>query len=68
MKILPLQDGKTYLDGRGQERTVMGATPDHPDWVWTQQGDWYDRASGRLVRFGKLAEPSVLDLVAESAR
>ncbi len=45
---LPLEDKREYRDGWGNLRTVMGDTADGR-WVWTLQGDWYERSTGRFV-------------------
>lgn len=46
--FLPLVDKRQYRDGWGNLRTPMGDTADGR-WVWTLQGDWYERSTGRYV-------------------
>lgn len=71
-----LEIGKTYVDGWGAERRVMGPTRVSPDWVWTLQGDWYRQSDGRKIgyvlmdktkpdgprRHEPMAKPSMWDL------
>lgn len=46
---MTLEDGKTYLRGDGSKETVGGTTKDHPEFVWTIQGNWYSRETGQYV-------------------
>jgi hypothetical protein len=33
---------------------------DHPEWVWSLQGDWYDRETGRVIAyFGDPVRPQL---------
>ena len=49
-----LGDGKTYRSGTGRRVTIGGAAKDHPEYVWSIHGDWYERSSGKLVHFSKI--------------
>lgn len=55
---MKLEDGKTYRNGRGREETVGGTTQHYADWVWTIQGNWYVRATGRAVGYHQTAPRS----------
>lgn len=45
-----LVDGYTYRRRAGtREETVGGTVEGHPDWVWTQSGLLYERATGRRI-------------------
>lgn len=46
-----LEVGKAYRDGRGKRQTIGGPTRDHPEWVFSISGDWFDRATGKMVMF-----------------
>ena len=46
-----LEDGKTYKRVDGSKHTVGGATKDHPEFVYTIQGDWYERSTGRYITY-----------------
>lgn len=48
---MKLEDGKTYARVDGQLETVGGTCKDYPDWVWTIQGNWFERATGRAIRY-----------------
>lgn len=52
---LKLEDGKTYLNGDGARVTIGGDTRIYPLWCWSIQGDWYVRATGERLTYGKLA-------------
>lgn len=69
-----LVDGRAYKDGRGGEAWIGGACRDHPAWVWSVQGNWYERATGRAIGYRRVEgtkdvwenyvrEPSPHDLV-----
>ena len=50
---MQLEAGRIYKDGRDYDRTVIGRTKDYPGWAYTLQGDWYEIATGKQVRYGK---------------
>ena len=43
--------GEKYKDGWGVESTVGGIVKNHPEWVWTVQGNWYRQFDGRWVAY-----------------
>lgn len=49
--MIKLEDGKTYARANGVEETVGGTTRDHPEWVWTIQGNWFVRATGQAIAY-----------------
>ena len=52
---MKLKPGFSYVDGWGQTHKVMGPTKHYPDWVWTADGGWYDRDTGRMIRMKPIA-------------
>ncbi len=80
---MELKDGKWYKTGRGTLQKVMGPARDHPEFVYTLQGDWFRRSDGRYITYIKdydeknrcigghhqpTTVPTGLDLVEESER
>lgn len=55
---MELKDGKTYRSERGSVETVGGTTKHYPAWVWTIQGNWYERATGRAIGYHQTAPRS----------
>lgn len=66
--MMLLEDGKTYHSGTGRRATIGGTTKHHPEYVWSIQGDWYERATGRFVHSCKRRghfvseEPGIRDI------
>lgn len=50
---MELLNNTTYRDGDGRTYTVVGETKSHPEYVWTIQGFWYERKTGKRVWYGK---------------
>ena len=48
---MKLEIGKEYRDGFGVRFRVMGPTRENPEWVWTLQGEWFEKASGRRIGY-----------------
>ena len=46
---MQLIDGKTYARADGREETIGGTCKDHPEWVWSIQGNWFERATGKHI-------------------
>lgn len=73
LTMIKLENGKTYLRSDGTRHTVGGATRDYPDVVFTIQGDWYQRATGRYVTYSPMSgeykpmQPTWRDLVLEAS-
>lgn len=51
--MLTLEIGKTYCDGNGMPVHIMGPTRDHPEWVWSNTGHWYVKATGERLTYYK---------------
>jgi hypothetical protein len=48
---IKLEDGVTYVDGYGAKHTIGGSTRRYPQYVYSHQGEWFDRETGRCVRY-----------------
>jgi len=48
-----LKDDTDYIDGKGREIHVVARSKDYAEYVWARSGDWYERATGKRVRYGK---------------
>ena len=46
-----LEVGKKYTDGWGVTQTIGGVVKDHPEWVWSIQGNWYRESDGRKIAY-----------------
>lgn len=44
-----LQDKTEYKNGRGDNVTIIGPTKDYPEYVYSLQGNWYERSTGRFL-------------------
>lgn len=53
---IELEIGKTYESRDGRIATIGGVTHEHPEWVWSVQGNWYERTTGRYI--GYATEPA----------
>jgi hypothetical protein len=51
--VIELQDNTVYIDGFDKKHKIMGRTLDHPEWVWSLGGFWFERSTGRRVSFTK---------------
>jgi hypothetical protein len=68
---IKLIEGLTYHRIDCSEHTVAGPCKEHPELVYTIQGDWYEKDTGRYVRLNPLTDkyepwpmPPKRDLVA----
>ena len=52
--MIILKDGKKYRRRDGQVEEIGGTTRAHPEWAWSIQGNWYERATGRAVAYSKV--------------
>jgi hypothetical protein len=48
---IKLEDGATYVNGYGEKHTIEGPTERYPQYVYSRQGEWFDRETGRCVRY-----------------
>lgn len=48
MKIEP---GKSYITAHGAIVTIAGEVRGQPEWCWSTQGDWYERATGKRLTY-----------------
>lgn len=46
-----LVDGVTYVNGYGERHTIEGPTRRYPQYVYSNKGEWFDRETGRYVRY-----------------
>jgi hypothetical protein len=46
---MKLKCGHWYCNGRESRELIMGRVPSNPKWVWTLQGNWYDKATGQQI-------------------
>ena len=46
-----LEDGVTYVNGYGERHTIEGPTARYPQYCYSRQGEWFDRETGRCVRY-----------------
>lgn len=52
---MELVDGKTYTNGNGGNHTITGTPLYHPDWVQSNKGTLFERATGRFICMGHIA-------------
>jgi hypothetical protein len=46
-----LEDGRTYRNGWGDRHTIAGTCKEHPEWCYTNGGEWFVRATGQALRY-----------------
>lgn len=46
-----LKDRHTYKNFKGESVSIIGATKKHEDFVYSLQGDWYVRETGKLLNY-----------------
>lgn len=50
---MQIEINKVYRTGRHGIAWIAGNVPEHPEWVWSTQGNWYEQSTGRYVAYGK---------------
>ena len=51
--MIALTVGLEYRNGWGDKHHIQGIVKEHPDWVWSLQGCWYEQSTGKLVHLQK---------------
>lgn len=60
---MQIEVGRTYFNGCGCKVTIGGVTRGYPHLLWSLQGDWYERDTGRrIIHHTSEGEPKTFDM------
>lgn len=48
---IALVDGATYANGLDEKKVILGTPYGYPDFCYSSDGDWFDRATGTYVGY-----------------